>query len=289
MHWYEVSKFVEEVECIRDFVAELAANESDSYFLNTRRNTRLASFDLTNVPIDNFETQLSNILRFANTVDKDLAARIRAVEEEYKISSRLMQIASVIHIARSRSNRLPSGPLFVDFALAMLPSFFTRLLRREEPIFSWSNIPIDELFAGLQRVIHLSKELYDIGYERIKDDDDLFKPSKVNKENVIIYIENAENLIRLSEEIGHTYRKLLLEHLQEAKTEFSHGAPDFKKVIGALVVIATLLSGLAAAPEALGNINKAISSILSNSIDRVPNQEERRQLFHDETPFSQEI
>jgi hypothetical protein len=165
----------------------------------------------------------------------------------------------------------------------------TRLLEKEDLVFSWSNIPIDELLAGLERIIHLSKEVYTLGYERIKDDDELYKPSNVDKESIFVYIHNAETLIRHGDNISPAYRKIVLEHLQEARVEFGRSAPDFKKIIGALVIVATLLSGLAAAPEAIENVNKAISSILSNSIDRIPKEDRGKHLFHDENPFTQEI
>ena len=291
MHWYNVSEFVEEVERIRDFVAELASNGSDNNFFGTRKIRLLSSLDIKDVPITNFEIRLSDVLRFAVTVDKDLADRIRSVEADYKLSSRLMQIYSVINIAKAQSNSraASSSTFWLNFILGILPHFLARLLERGDLVFSRSNIPIDEMLAGLERIIHLSREVYELGYQRIKDDDELFKPSSVNKEIILSYIDNAETVIRRSEYVAPAYRKIVLEHLLEARVEFSRSAPDFKKIIGALVIVATLLSGLAAAPEAIENVNKAISAILSNSIDRIPKNDHGKQLFHGEDPFTQEI
>jgi hypothetical protein len=82
MHWHEVSEFVEEVERIRDFIAEVAANGSDNNFIGTRKNLAFLSLDMKDVPITNFEIYLGSVLRFAGTVDKDLENRIQSVESD---------------------------------------------------------------------------------------------------------------------------------------------------------------------------------------------------------------
>jgi hypothetical protein len=59
----------------------------------------------------------------------------------------------------------------------------------------------------------------------------------------------------------------LLETLDNTKVELAKINPSWKKIVGALVIVATLLGGLADTPQAYENVSKAIQYILGASVE----------------------
>lgn len=85
---------------------------------------------------------------------------------------------------------------------------------------------------------------------------------------VINYIEQAIDAIQ-AVTISPAHKENLLAHLTQTKNELAGEDIPWKKIIGALIVAATLLSGLADAPQAFENVNNAIQHILGTSIEKL--------------------
>jgi hypothetical protein len=57
-------------------------------------------------------------------------------------------------------------------------------------------------------------------------------------------------------------------HREDIRVELAADKPGWRKVVGALVIVSTILGGLAVAPQAIENVQKAITEILGTSIDK---------------------
>ena len=85
-------------------------------------------------------------------------------------------------------------------------------------------------------------------------------------------VEKAIEIIESSPDIAEPEKERLIVYLSEVKSELAEKTPAWKKVVGALIICATLLSGAAAAPMAIDNLNSAIKHILGTSIEKnIPN------------------
>jgi len=56
--------------------------------------------------------------------------------------------------------------------------------------------------------------------------------------------------------------------LQESKDEISADQPSWSKIVGALVVVAAITSGLADAPAAARTVKEVIEYILGSSVEK---------------------
>ena len=98
-------------------------------------------------------------------------------------------------------------------------------------------------------------------------DSEAFKPSGVNAEEVKLSVDRALEVISQSEEIDPNTKQKLQEFLLEANAELASDTPSWRKIVGALVIVSTILGGLAVAPEALANVNSAVRYILGTSVE----------------------
>jgi hypothetical protein len=103
----------------------------------------------------------------------------------------------------------------------------------------------------------------------VGQDDDIFKPSNVNIEIVAEFIEAAITSLPNSEALSKSDVVRLTAYLESAKNELASDKPSWKDIIGALVIAAALLGGIADAPQALSNVNNAIKYIIGPSVIEV--------------------
>ncbi len=92
-------------------------------------------------------------------------------------------------------------------------------------------------------------------------------------ENLSNLIDDSIDIIKISSDVGPETSGKLIEYLHDIKAELVSKTPKWRKIIGALVILSTILCGVAAAPQAIENVNKAINEILGTSIEKAyPNQ-----------------
>ena len=105
-------------------------------------------------------------------------------------------------------------------------------------------------------------------YESIQNnDDEIFKPSNINKDAIIEYLDQAIIGIEKATIQKEEKQKLII-YIKETRTEVIKESTTWKNVIGALVITAAIISGIADAEGAYKNINKAITHIMGSSIQK---------------------
>lgn len=119
------------------------------------------------------------------------------------------------------------------------------------------------------------ESLHDSVWEKNIRDEDFFKPSNVDIECVNELIESALEFLQSDTFTPKPVKKEISEALGSARLELTQKIPNWRKIIGALVIASTILSGVASAPEALEVIQNAIKEILGTSIENVAPLERR--------------
>ena len=215
--------------------------------------------------LDNFSTNLGLSVRFAPLVNKLNSDRLNLLLEETQIEDRLIQLSIRFKIAaRGRNHASPS-------LILSCVSLLQRIFNRSKPtsLLADKTIDLSSVLASLARLRTLIKLLSRDDLNRTRSDDEIFKPSNVDINFIAVQIDQAIEKLNITVSINSSEKSRLIAYLNDTKAELAKEVPAWKKVIGALIICATLLSGAADAPQAIDHINQAIKYILSTSIEKV--------------------
>ena len=267
--WYsELFEFIEEVELLEKFLAELASKEEEIQTFGLRRVVKWDSYLESKEAFNGFEIKLLEIIKLARHIDKEIAdsmsniSRAGLTEDITKIKIRLKILESKkpLQFTGEAANT-------ILFYLPHISGFF-----KSRQLFKKEDISLHQVLVNLTRIVSLSKRLSDLYIRRQSWDNEIFKPSNINDETLIEYINTTIFQINENISINKIDKEKLIEYLEGAKIELSKDNISWNKVVGALVITATLLSGVAAAPLAYENTTKAINYILGTSIENhIPN------------------
>ncbi|EPJ56336.1 MAG: hypothetical protein OFPI_00030 [Osedax symbiont Rs2] len=95
-------------------------------------------------------------------------------------------------------------------------------------------------------------------------DIEYFKPTNIDIEQVNNFVKEAEVMIKTSNKIPEETKKMLQVYLNTVITEIAKQKPGWRKIIGGIVIVSTILSGIAATPQAVDSLDKAVSVILGS-------------------------
>lgn len=261
--FYDLGKDIETIEAL---LYELAALNNELRYLGLKSTLRKLNFIQSKPAFDGFSEKLAVCTRISPLISKELSTQLTALLAETKIENSITQFA--VRIRLSEIEKPLSQNIFTFF------SVFSKAFFRPEPkqLFSDNTIPLENVLASLSRLKTIVKLLSEEYRRRKSNDDEIFKPSNVDINIVItqinLAIENLETVTNLTK----PEKERLTIYLKEVMAELASDTPAWKKVIGALIVCATLLSGLADAPQAIQNLNTAIKHILGSSVEKaLPN------------------
>ena len=160
---------------------------------------------------------------------------------------------------------------FID-TFTNTPSKFTvfRLgaLIGDDVAFEYSDVPLYKVLVGLNRLIPLAKEAGDVYEGKKVGESSVFIPININIENINVHIVNALDIVSSSSDIGPDTKTTLIEYLEDIRFELTKKTPLWRKVVGGLVIVAAILGGIAVAPQAVENVQKAIHELIGPSIEK---------------------
>ena len=264
----ELKSFSRDLENIENYFFEIAAyaDELQTFGLPFVLN-RIDVKDVQPV-LDEFSSKLATCVRVAPIIDKAIDDRISDLLSESNVEDLVTQFSVRLKLAkRKRLRTIPRG------IASFVYSFRSVWLKLGAPsLFSDNKIPLESVLASLSRLRLLVNLLAKEYLRKKAGDDEIFTPSNIDITLVSIQIELAIKNLNMSSEIGASEKDRLIAYLNEAKTELAEESPAWKNVVGALIICATLLSGVAAAPQAIDNLNIAIKHILGTSVEKnMPN------------------
>ncbi|MES9987911.1 MAG: hypothetical protein ABW077_08345 [Candidatus Thiodiazotropha endolucinida] len=258
--WEELDKLHKTLSEIEKAFYLVAAHDSELQAFGLRRISKW--FDLGELlPLfDAFPIELASCKRIIEIVDHQKYVQLTGLLHETKLEELITRFTVKLKIAE-RERPIVSP-------IALLLSSFRVIFRRRftSDLFSNDGISMEGVLSAITRIKSLLTLISQDIKERRQSDNEIFKPSNINITQVTIEIDSA--MTNINEAIGFSNeeRAKLIDYLEEAKAELARKDPAWRKVIGALVICATLLGGAAVAPQAAENVNKAITYILGTSI-----------------------
>jgi hypothetical protein len=266
--WWEISNFADDIEKIEGLLFDVAAHDDELKAFGLRYVIGRIDFEGSRDAFDNFSAKLANSVRVASITNRTIHDRLTGLLEETNLEDLLSQLSVRIKIAeRERPSPIAQG-------VATYAYIFRRFLIKSAStaLFSDNTIPLESVLASLSRLRTIVKQLEQDQYRKTSNDDEIFKPSNVNIDLIVTQIESAIEHVTNSEQINQSEKARLIAYLDEAKAELAEDSTAWKKVVGALIICATLLSGVAAAPQAIENLDVAIKHILGTSVEKsMPN------------------
>lgn len=284
MDTFEIYSFIDDLKISRDFLLDIEAHREQIAVFGLKKINRLKNFEDASVALTKFETQLLEISKFARFINPDIHQRIEAIMNDSVLVTHGHEFSL---LARIESLQKPSiTPIsLLSSAINSYAEIFG-LKRFKGTLADDGNIPVRKMLMEIERLIPLIDQLDLQVYHSKFEDTEIFKPSNINVEQIGRYINLALESINTEVNLKDETKKQLEEYLKEVRIEIVKETPAWKKIVGALVIISTILGGCAVAPTAYKNVNLAIKHILGTSIDEVPTLRDSDSNF---IPFTQEI
>lgn len=263
MLWYEVGEFKERVVTIEQLFVEMAANEDALADQGFRFALELPSLPSAMQALATFNEDFSALRRFMRRMDGALAEELEQLEAQGKLVEQVSLVALRLRMAQAeRPKPLASGFMEAVLSAITTASAKRRRLVGEEPI------SLHKTIINLSRLRGLAGTFYEYLANRTVSDDEVFKPSNVEREQVVEHIDNALAEIRKLPSVSPKELERIEGYLLEAKKEALSSTPCWSKIVGALVIAAAVTSGLADAPAAAKHIRGAIEYILGTSVTK---------------------
>ncbi|ASK18476.1 hypothetical protein [Halomonas sp. N3-2A] len=265
MNYHNLDEFIEEITALEEFFTEFAAREDEVLTRGMRRVADWESYQRSAEILKTFETRIHEYHAFLRPIDKSLYERVVTLTTDSKLVESIVGIEVSLRIATQRQKLNFSGEL-ANTLLFQLPYISNAIRRRK--LFSEEVIPIQKLLVAIGRLKNLVGISKDVYIHQWSHDSDVFKPSNLDDEKIITYIEEAISCIENQSSLPKEDRKQLVEYLNKAKSEFSEDRPSWNKIVGALVIAAAITSGIADSSGAMENIDAAIKYILGTSVEK---------------------
>lgn len=267
MDWHDIYTLKGDLEKIRAFLFETATKQKYFEVAGLGEIKKVDGFDQAVTIMKSLEPRLSDLERSSRFLAPELHPKIKKIVDENPISNRATEIALEIEIIDSRNFQSE-----IFSSLSSLAQFFgsTFGLKRRNSIFAGDGeIPLREMLVGLDRLLPITNEIEKRAWNSENSTKETFKPANIDGEKILFHIENAIRSISQDPKLAKEEREKLEEYLLEAQAELAKSNPAWKKIVGALVIVSTILGGIAAAPEALNNVNSAVKYLLGTAFDGI--------------------
>lgn len=265
MDYHDLDGFQEEISRVETFFTELAAREDEVLTFGTRKAIQWESFQAIQEILPEFEARLLEFLAFVRPVDKKLHDSVQGLIQQAQLPESIANIQVSLRIASERKALGMKGE-FINAFLFHLP-YLSNLVRKRR-LFSEEVVSIQKILVALGRLKNLVKIAGETYIRRWSRDSDVFRPSNLDEEKIIQHIEIAIAEIEQNSTLPQDEKTQLIEYLYKAKSELAEDRPSWNKIIGTLVIVATITGGIATAPQAYENIDAAIKYILGTSVKR---------------------
>lgn len=263
MEWYEAGKFKDRIAEIEQFFIEIAANEEQLLTYGFGRALQLPGAEAAILGLKTFHEDFTSLRRLMQHHDPALAKDLDQLDTNGKVLEQVALISLRIRMTEARS-KLSVGIASINKIMLLLP-FFSSLIK-SRGLFGEEPVSLHKTIINLERLRSITRSFADYMSARHMADDEVFKPSNISAARVVEEISAAVLQVDRIVSIEGAEKERLKTYLTEASKEAASANPSWSKVIGALVIVAAITSGLADAPQAAKTIRETIDYILGSSI-----------------------
>lgn len=265
MKSYEIFRFKDRLAAIEQFFIEIAANEVQLLTFGFKHAFLLPGAEDALKALKTFNEDFSTLKRYLPGMDKTLGQELEHLDSEGKLVEQVSLISLRLRMSEIRKP-MSVGISAINQLMLYLP-YFSRLVKSES-LFDEEAISLHKTIINLGRLRGITTVFYDHLSNLESSDDEVFKPSNVKPNRVVDFIDTALTEIELLSSISPSERGRIEGYLHEAKKEALSPSPSWSKIVGALVIVAAITSGLADAPNAAKSIKDAIEYILGTSVEK---------------------
>jgi len=261
----DLAVFRHNLQQLQDILFELTIRQDEIELHGLRRV--LEELPMRDPLFDEVSADLVRLLRNSEYIDFRIAEELKQLLTEAKIQDAITELAIKLRVAKQkRVRRGVFYPIFDSFrSLGLI--FFGKNPSQGDQL-------VAKTLAGVSRLIPMLDAL------ETADDDGVFKPSGIDPRIVVARIDAAIQAVQEADNIGTVQRVALITYLETAKTETKKEAPLWQKIVGILVITATILQGIAAAPDAVKNLHEALQYITGAATIPAPSPTLMLREFH---------
>lgn len=263
MQWYEVNEFRDRIASIEQFLVEIAANEEQLLTYGFKRALSFPTAPAAMEALKTFSEDFSSLRRLMLRLDKALAGELEQLDTDGKLVEQVSLISLRLRMTEARKP-MTAGLSAVNQVLMYLP-YLSRLVQ-SKGLFGEAPVSLHRTIIQLERLRGVTALFYENLAYREMSDEEVFKPSNVKPDKIVELIDAALQQVENLSSISPKEVERIQAYLEEAKKEALSASPSWSKIVGALVIVAAVTSGLADAPGAAKTVKEAIEYILGTSI-----------------------
>jgi len=263
MDWIAPYSLAKSTRLIRKFLIEVASMESQIGIRGLYVTRKIEDFENATLAMDEFPESFSLLKRNIAHIDKETYLLLENLERD----ALLVEQISLINLKIQMSRRPEYTSILTIFAktFANIQIFSRPETKR---LFGEESISIERTIVSCDKLISTLKIAEGILRHREELDDEIFKPSRIKESMVIELIDKASEEIEQSNSLTQETKKLVNSYLAEIKAEAESKIPKWSNIIGSLMIVAALTSGLADAPGATKTLQTLIEYIVGTSVSK---------------------
>lgn len=258
MEWYEISQFSENVEAIERFFVALAANEEDIRLFGFRSALKLPGSEEALKALATFSEEFSSFRHEAERLGKTFVRELEELNVQGKLTEQVALVSLRLRMAQAKTHER------VSLSAAIARAFGLR--SNGKSLFGESQVSLHVAIINLEKLRALARRGSNLLQMKEASDDEVFKPSNVRSDRVVELIDAALAQIQSTTSLLPEEVARLELYLAEARAEVQSKTPSWSKIVGALVIVAAVTSGLADAPGAAKTVRDTIEYILGTSV-----------------------
>jgi len=271
MTYADLSVLCEDVNAAEAMLFEIATVRDTPREMTIRDKLSRGWFEVRSSIFETLSARLREAMRYARYIDREIGEALLAILGNNEFEKKLTSFVVAMNIERERTVNArkiyhtigPEHPRFLWPLIKLLAAMPPR-----KSSFNDKDFPINELLVSLRQISNNLTFLKEKALQIPSLDEELFKPGSINNEVVAGFIESAIECIEGLGTISDNDKENIIKQLRSVSSELGSKSPSWKKIIGALVVTAAIISGLADAKQAYDNISSAIQHIIGYSIEK---------------------
>lgn len=261
MDWFAPYSLAKSTKLIRKFLIEIASMEGEIARRGLYITREIDDFENAIAAMDEFPELFNLLKRNIAPFDPETYSQLEYLDKEISLIDQISLINLKVQMSRHPAHASPLKK-FAEIMFEVM-GFSSSQTKR---LFGEESISIERTIVGCDKMLSTLKIAEDVLRRREELENKIFKPSRIKEDRVVELIERAEEQINQSSTLSSETRLLVNNYLAEIKTETKSKAPKWQAIIGSLVIVAALTSGLADAPGATKTLKDLIEYIVGVSL-----------------------